>query len=154
MPEEMSASKRAWITGFVIAWNIVFHYESLRQNYLNPIFHAELPKVKFLFPPAGWIMFYNIEEGEGRAEVYGIKGKDASLIDPHLIFSTRYLGYDNIRRNILISVLPEFYAPSFCRTLKRKFPQYEDFAVLEVYVPSAVNEPGKKLGRISYRCGK
>ena len=46
------------ITIFVIVWLTVFHYESTRGYWLESIFKTKLMKVKFLFPPAGWIMFY------------------------------------------------------------------------------------------------
>ncbi len=49
------------ITVFVLCWSLVFHYESLRVNYLMPLTHHELPKTPLLFPPAGWIMFVNID---------------------------------------------------------------------------------------------
>ncbi|GEM_PF-1774276 len=140
------------ITLFVIAWLTLFHYESLRAAYLNPFFKCELPKFKFLFPPAGWIMFFRVDETEERAEVYGIKQKKLELIDPHRIFENRWLGYDNIRRNVLITVLNPYYAESFCRYLKRKFPEYEGFAVAEVVYPSNIRYPGKKIRNVAYTC--
>ena len=144
--------RSALITVFVVAWTLLFHYESLRTFYLNPAFGRELPKFKFLFPPAGWIMFYRVDETEGRAEVTGDKGERSELIDPHRIFANRWIGYDNIHRNVLISVLDRRQAASFCRYLKRKFPEYERFAVAYVIYPSNIRFPGKKEIRIAYGC--
>ena len=144
-------SRRA-ITAFVLAWLAVFHYESLRARYLDRWLGVELPKVKLLFPPAGWIMFYRVDEGDGRAEVYGLKDGEPELIDPHRIFATRWVGYDDIRRNVLISALPPERAPAFCAFLRRKFPEYRDFAVVEVWIPSVLETPRRELRRPSYRC--
>src|SRR3989338_9319288 len=93
------------ITLFVILWSLVFHYESLRFFYLQPFFRkhfdVELPKIKFLFPPAGWIMFFNVNNGFGYVEVYGLKDKQIQLLDPHEIFRTRTIMYDNVHRGIM-----------------------------------------------------
>ncbi len=144
------------ITVFVIAWLILFYYESMRYNYLSPLAGRELPKFKFLFPPAGWIMFFQVDESEGRAEVYGIResihGRKVELIDPHRIFENHWIGYDNIRRNVLISVLHPSRADSFCHYLKRKFPQYERFAVTEAIYPSSIKYPEKKILQLAYAC--
>lgn len=145
-------TRNKWITFFVILWLLVFNYESLRANYLNPLFHRELPKLKFLFPPAGWIMFFRVDESESKVEVYGIKNERYEYINPHRIFENRWLGYDNIRRNVLISVLPDFYSESFCRYLKRKFPSYDHFAVALVGYPSGVRYPGERVMRFAYEC--
>jgi hypothetical protein len=148
----MTAKRRA-ISAFAAAWLLLFHYESLRLSYLNPLLGVELPKTKLLFPPAGWIMFYRVDDSDGRAEVYGLKDGAAALIDPHRVFATRWLGYDNIRRNILVSVLHPSRAPDFCRYLARKFPEYDSFAVVEVWIPSVVEKPHREERRVSYRCG-
>ena len=124
------------ISIFVVLWTLVFHYESTRLFYLSPLAGRELPKLKFLFPPAGWIMFYNVDETFSHTEVYGLKGEGMTLIDPHDIFETRWVGYDNIRRNVLLSVLDRSSAPQFCTYLRRKFPQYENFAVAHAIWPS------------------
>ena len=120
------------ITAFVLCWSLVFHYESLRANYLIPLTHHQLPKTPLLFPPAGWIMFFNIEPSYGFAEVYGLRGRQPVLLDPHKIFSTRSVGYDNIRRNVLISVLsPEAVGtPAQCRRAQREQPRDYAAAVL------------------------
>jgi len=144
--------RNAWISALVILWVAVFHYETLRLNYLSPLAGRELPKLKFLYPPAGWIMFFNVDRSYGCAEVYGIREGRPVLLDPHEIFSTRFIGYDNIRRNVLISVLSGAAAPQFCRYVARKFPQYEAFAVAYVAYPDLVERPGEKLYQLAYRC--
>ena len=140
------------ITAFVIAWLRVFHYESLRYSYLQPLCHRVLPKVPLLFPPAGWIMFYRVEDGEGRAEVYGLKDGTPTLIDPHEIFRTRFVWYDNIHRNVLISVLDRSSAPGFCRFLQRKFPSYDSFAVVYLQYPSVTTRPLQPQRAVFYQC--
>jgi hypothetical protein len=97
-------------------------------------------------------MFYRVDEIEGRAEVYGRAGKELRKIDPHDIFPNRWIGYDNIRRNVLVSVLDRRSADDFCRYLRRKFPEYEKFAVLHVVYPSNLKYPGQKLAETSYVC--
>ncbi len=94
---------------------------------------------------------FRVDEAEVRAEVYGIKNGRPELIDPHRIFQNRWLGYDNIRRNVLISVLDAYSAPRFCRFLKRKFPEYDEFAVAEAIYPSNIRYPGKKVLQAAYR---
>ena len=145
-------AKFMWISLFVIAWIGVFHYETLRLNYLSPVVGRQLPKLKFLYPPAGWIMFFNVGRSYGFAEVYGIQHGRLVLIDPHEIFATRFVWYDNIRRNVLISVLSGQAAPGFCRYLHRKFPQYEAFAVAYAAYPDVVNRPNETLRQLAYRC--
>src|SRR5437868_11707548 len=95
------------ISLFVDLWIAVIHYESLRFFYLQPYFKRPLPKLKLLFPPAGWIMFYEVGDSDGFLEVYGIKGGDVQKIDPHDIIQVRTIGYDNIHRNILSQVSDE-----------------------------------------------
>ena len=145
-------TRRRAITAFVIAWIALFHYESLRLNYLRRWAGHELPKLKLLFPPAGWIMFYRVGAADGHAEVYGLKEGRPQLIDPHRIFATRWLGYDNIRRNILIATLDARRGADFCRYLGRKFPEYEGFVVVEAWVPSVVERPQRLLRRPAYKC--
>src|ERR1700735_1446537 len=117
------------ISIFVIFWLALFYYESTCVYYLDPIFRRELPRMKFLFPPAGWIMFYNIGDDFGYAQVYGVKDGQPQAIDPHQILETRAIGYDNINRNALITVLSPGMADSFCPFLKRRFPYFEKFLV-------------------------
>ena len=144
------------ISLFVLAWIGVFHYETLRLNYLSPLAGRELPKLKFLYPPAGWIMFFDVDRTYGCAEVYGWpKGQRhgyPELIDPHDIFRTRFVWYDNIRRNVLVSVLSPHDAPRFCPYLARKFPQYDAFAVVQAVYPDVVNHPDTVQRAVAYRC--
>ena len=144
--------RNRWITAFVILWLLVFHYESLRYGVLRPLFHRELPKVPLLFPPAGWIMFYRVDATEGRAEVYGFKSGQPVLIDPHEIFRTRFVWYDNIRRNVLISVLEPEREPAFCRYLASRFPAYREFAVVYLQYPSVIERPLQTQRYLAYRC--
>ena len=98
-------------------------------------------------------MFYRVEEAEVRAEVYGRKGESFEWIDPHRIFNIHWLGYDNIHRNILISVLGPYHASqSFCRYLKRKFPQYDGFSVMQAVYPSNIKYPEKRALKVVYEC--
>ena len=144
--------RHLWISLFVIVWTSLFHYETLRLNYLSPLAGRELPKLKFLYPPAGWIMFFNVDRSYGLAEVYGIQAGQPVLLDPHAVFATRCVGYDNIRRNVLVSVLSSHAAPAFCRYLRRKFPEYGAFAVAYAVYPDLVERPGEKLYHLAYRC--
>lgn len=140
------------ITLFVLAWLLLYSYETLRLHYLSPLVGRELPKTPLLFPPAGWIMFYAVGEREGHVEVYGLRNRRPELIDPHRIFATRWVGYDNIRRNILITVLSRAYAPSFCRFLRRKFPAYEGFLVAYAETPSVTERPPRVFRQVMYQC--
>jgi len=144
--------RHALITCFVIAWTLLFHYETLRANYLSPLAGRELPKLPLLFPPAGWIMFYRVDRSYGFAEVYGIRGDHAIKLDPHQTFQTKAVGYDNIRRNVLIEVLSRPYAESFCRYLRWKFPEYESFAVVYAEYPDVIASPTQILRQVAYRC--
>lgn len=140
------------ISLFVVLWLTLFHYESLRHSYLCPLFQCELPKWRFLFPPAGWIMFYNVGESEVRAEVFGKKGESLEPIDPHRIFDNRWLGYDNIRRNVLVTALDRRVAPQFGRYLRRKFPEYDGFLVMQAVYPSNIRYPGERRLVQAYEC--
>lgn len=140
------------ISVFVVVWVAVFHYETLRLNYLGPFVGRELPKLKFLYPPAGWIMFFRVDQTCGTAEVYGLRDGRSTLLDPHEIFATRFVGYDNICRNVLITALHVPYAPSFCRYLARKFPAYDTFAVVYAAYPDVVHAPHDIRRQIAYRC--
>ena len=140
------------ISLFVVCWTLVFGYETLRANYLIPLFHRPLPKLAFLFPPAGWIMFFNVDRGYGFAEVYGVRGGHPTLIDPHRIFSTRAVGYDNIHRNVLVGVLEAGRAKDFCRFLRRKFPDEEEFVVVYANYPDLMALPEQIVRQVAYRC--
>ena len=98
------------------------------------IFHSELPKFKFLFPPAGWIMFFNVDDTYSHVEVYGKMGGVHS-IDPHDIFRTRTFGFDNIHRNVLSAVGSRENAAAFCQYLAWRLPSCEDFVITLVYYP-------------------
>ena len=140
------------ISIFVIIWLIVFHYESLRTFYLNPLVNHELPKLKFLYPPAGWIMFYHVGPSYGYAEVYGLKNGQSHYIDPHHILQTRAIGYDNINRNALVSVLHQSMQGSTCVFLKRKFPYFDSFMVVYANYPDVVKTPFIKQQTLVYQC--
>lgn len=144
------------ITCVVILWTLLFHYQTFRVNYLTPwvkrTFDLELPKIPLLFPPAGWIMFYTIDPSYGFAEVYGILGEESVQLDPHDIFTTRAVGYDNIHRNVLVGVLYRDRAPAFCRYLRRTFPAYDAFSVVYGRYPDVVNTPDIVHRQILYRC--
>lgn len=164
--------RHVWISTLVILWIAVFHYETLRLNYLSPLVlrlrsgsapskaegrveglvGRELPKLKFLYPPAGWIMFFNVDRSYGYAEVYGLHAGRPTLLDPHAIFSTRFVWYDNIHRNVLISVLSPHDAPRFCRYLQRKFPQHDAFTVVYAMYPDLVNHPDEIQRQTLYQC--
>lgn len=148
----ISPRRKVVISIFVVLWLLVFYYESNRHFFLNPLFGRELPKIKFLFPPAGWIMFFNVDAGYGGAEVYGIKEGRRHFIDPHDILETKAVGYDNIHRNVLSEVLSYHRRGAFCRFLRRKFPEYDLFEVAAVYYPSVVENPKRKLYRRVYGC--
>src|SRR5438445_6704213 len=102
------------ISVFVVVWTLLFHYESTRFFYLNPLFHKNLPQMKFLFPPAGWIMFFNVDDSFGNAEVYGVKDGLPQLLDPHQILTTRAIGYDNIHRGAMTTVFNTDIKDPFC----------------------------------------
>jgi hypothetical protein len=147
-------SRNKLISIFVLVWLAVFYYESTCYYYLQPALKRELPRLKFLFPPAGWIMFYNITGNFNYAEVYGVKNGVPQLIDPHQILQTRAIGYDNINRNALITVLSPGMADSFCPYLKRKFPYFDKFLVTYVEFPNLTEEPFDKRQAVAYTCGE
>ncbi len=149
---QVKSIRNCLISLFVVAWTIVFHYESLRAFYLNPLFKRTLPKPKFLFPPAGWIMFFQVDDGYGFTEVYGIKNGKPQLIDPHDIFQTRTIMFDNIHRNILSTVADQHYARPFCGFLERKFPYFDNFMVSVVYYPHLAKERFERLQQVKYQC--
>lgn len=140
------------ISIFVVVWLAVFYYESTCYYYLQPIFNHELPRMKFLFPPAGWIMFYNLGDNFGNVEVYGVKDGNPQLIDPHQILQTRAIGYDNINRNALLAVLSPSMSDSFCPFLKRKFPYFDKFLVTYVEYPHLTEQPLERTQTVVYEC--
>ena len=142
------------ISIFVIVWLAVFYYESTCYYYLQPLLKRELPRMKFLFPPAGWIMFYNLGDNFGNVEVYGIKDGNPQLIDPHQILQTRPIGYDNINRNALLTILSPGMSGTFCPFLKRRFPYFEKFEVTYVEYPYLTEKPFEKLQTVAYECNE
>jgi hypothetical protein len=142
------------ISIFVVIWLVVFYYESTCFYYLQPLSQHALPRLKFLFPPAGWIMFYNVGDNFGYAEVYGFKDGEPQLIDPHDILRTRAIGYDNINRNALVTVLTPGMAASFCPYLRRRFPYFDKFAVTYVEYPHLVEAPFEKRQSVAYECNE
>lgn len=156
----MLRRQRVLITWFVIGWMILFQYETLRAQYLSPLVlrlrlaqaGRPLPKFPLLFPPAGWIMFYNVDNSYGFAEIYGITGSEPTLLDPHDIFPIKNVGYDNIRRNVLVSVLDGRRAENFCQFLQRKFPHYDSFAVVYAQHPDLIETPELVGRQVAYRC--
>lgn len=140
------------ITAFVIFWSCLFHYESLRQHYLGPLLGRTLPKVALLFPPAGWIMFFRVSPSYGFAEVYGRRGQALTKLDPHDIFRTRAVGYDNIRRNVMVGVLYQNRASAFCSYLRWKFPAYESFVIYHGEYPDLIRAPADTRHVPIYQC--
>ena len=145
-------TRNVFISIFVVIWILVFNYESTRHFYLSPLFGRELPKLKFLFPPAGWIMFFNVDDSFGMAEVYGVKDGRTERIDPHQILQTRAIGYDNIYRNALSTVLSRELAQPFCVYLRRKFPYFDSFLVTYVNYPSVTKRPFERQQAVAYEC--
>ena len=142
------------ISLFVIFWTVLFHYESTREFFLEPIFDLKLPKTKFLFPPAGWIMFFHVDAGSGHAAVYGIKDNVPQMIDPHDILATRTICFDNIHRNVLTNVFSAQNKEPFCRFLKRKFGYFDDFLITGIYYPSVAKDHYLRLEKLVYACGE
>ncbi len=142
------------ISVFVILWTLIFHYESLRAIYLNLWFKQDLPKVKFLFPPAGWIMFYAVDDAFGVIDVYGVKKESVQKIDPHDIFRTRTIGFDNIHRGIMGSAAGRGMEKSFCSFLQRRFPYFDRFIIVQAYYPSITQHPYNRQEQPLYQCVK
>ena len=142
------------ISIFVIVWLAVFYYESTCYYYLQPLLKHKLPRMKFLFPPAGWIMFYNVGDNFGYTQVYGVKDGNPSAIDPHQILQTRAIGYDNINRNVLSVVLAPEESRAFCPFLERKFPYFDKFWVAYVEYPHLAEQPFEKNVTVAYECNE
>lgn len=146
-------SRNFLISVFVVIWLAVFHYESLRTIYLNPLFKRELPKVRFLFPPAGWIMFFNVGDSASNVEVYGINEEgQPQWIDPHDILQTRPIGYDNIHRGALFAFIAPENRRQACAFLSRNFPYFKGFVVTYVQYPSISTQRFKQNRFVAYQC--
>ena len=146
--------RNIFISVLVVVWLGVFHYESVRHFYLQPFFHKSLPKLKFLFPPAGWIMFYNVDDRAGYAEVYGIRKGVGQLIDPHEIIRTRFIGFDMVHRNVLSTVLIPGVRKDFCTVLQKQFPEFENFVVTVVEYPSLTRSRFERYQTPVYQCSQ
>lgn len=89
--------------------------------------------------------------------MYGVKNNQSQLIDPHDIFRTRTIGYDNIHRGILGSVNNPnnpAVAAQFCRYLNYRFPYFEKFFITASYHPDMVERPYDRRQNILYQCDK
>ncbi len=100
-------------------------------------------------------MFFNVDDQFGHAEVYGVTDGDALRvvpIDPHEILPTRFIGFDNVKRNVLSSVLHRHMKEPFCRYLNRKFPDFDRFLVTAVHYPSVTKTPHERYQSVVYQC--
>lgn len=140
------------ISIFVIVWLLIFHYESARYFYLQPFFAKPLPKMKFLFPPAGWIMFYNVGDRSVFAEVLGGKNGHWQSIDPHEIIRNRFVGFDMVHRNVLSEVLNPEFKKGFCASLQRQFPEFDGFMVTAIEYPSLTKSRLQRYQAPVYQC--
>jgi hypothetical protein len=141
------------ISVFVLIWLVTFHYESLRAFYLNPLFNRKLPKIKLLFPPAGWIMFFRVDDSAANVEVYGVDSNhQPQLIDPHDILQTRTIGYDNIHRGAMFAFASPQNRQQACAFLHRKLRYYQGFIVTYVLYPQTSKQPFQNQRYILYQC--
>jgi len=156
--------KNSCISAFVICWLLAYHYMSLKQFYLEPLLKKPLPRVPMLFPPAGWIMFYRVDDQFGEIQVYGIegakligRGRDMTvnysakhLIDQHEIFRTRTVLFDNIKRGLIHGAVAR--QKQFCNFLEYRFPFYDGFEIRYIHYPSMTKSPEKRIDRVAYQC--
>jgi len=148
----MNQWRNRWITCFVILWCLAFHYESVRHFYLEPLVGKPLPKIKFLFPPAGWIMFYRVDPSYGYVRIFGYKESQSYEIDPHEIFRVRTIGYDNIHRGVIAAAASRHSQSAFCDHLHRRFEAMDSFRVVSTYYPNFVTSPYEQYHEILYSC--
>lgn len=148
----MNKWRNRFITIFVILWCVAFHYESVRHFYLDPLFDRRLPKIQFLFPPAGWIMFYRVDNAYGHIRIFGTKDDQNYEIDPHEIFRVRTIGYDNIHRGVISSAASKRNGRAFCQQLTKRFNEFEDFKIIYAYYPDFVKEPNRNYQQLLYGC--
>jgi len=97
-------------------------------------------------------MFFNVNDSFSYVEVYGVKNEIPQLIDPHDIFRTRTIMFDNIHRNILSTVSRKEQGPAFCRFLRWRFPYFDKFLVSSVYHPDIIESPYKRSQQVRYQC--
>ena len=156
--------RHALISLFVIFWLGVYHYMSLKHFYLEPWLKRPLPRVKMLFPPAGWIMFYQVDDQSAEVQVWGLQkvkltgsGSNISLsydakflIDPHDIFRTRTIFFDNIKRGLMFGAVAR--QKPFCDYLEKRFPEYDGYEVKYIIHPAMTEKPESKFERIAYQC--
>lgn len=140
------------ISIFVVVWLAVFHYESVRQFYLQPFFKEPLPKTKFLFPPAGWIMFYQVGDRYTAAEVFGVRKGLIVPIDAHDIIKTRFIGFDMVQRGVLSSMLDKRIKPGFCRYLQKNFPEFDRFIITAIEYPALTRSRYERYQGEVYSC--
>ena len=140
------------ITVFVILWSLAFHYESIRHFYLEIPFKRHFPKIKFLFPPAGWIMFYHVDAADANVRIFGFKGGQGFEIDPHEVFRVRTIGYDNIHRGVVSAAASNDNKDAFCRQLHRRFKDVDSFRVIYTYYPNFIKDPFEQYEQILYSC--
>jgi len=148
----MNKWRNRFITLFVILWCLAFHYESVRHFYLQPLIGWSLPKIKFLFPPAGWIMFYRVDNSYGNIRIFGVKNDRPYEVDPHEVFRVRTIGYDNIHRGVIGSAASQRNKRKFCRHLTKRFDYYEDFIIAYELYPDFIAEPHERIQQILYSC--
>ena len=144
--------RNKFITLFVILWCLAFHYESVRAFYLEPLLHRSLPKIKFLFPPAGWIMFYNVDNSYAYVRIVGVKDNHTISIDPHEIFRVRTIGFDNIHRGIMGIAAEHRHVPAFCHQLYKRFGNIDYFNVYYIYYPNFADHPYEQYEQLLYTC--
>ncbi len=148
----MNKWRNRFITLFVILWCMAFHYESVRHFYLQPLFKQTLPKIKFLFPPAGWIMFYRVDDAYGHIRIFGLNKDQNFEIDPHEIFRVRTIGYDNIHRGVISSAASKRNSRAFCQHLYKRFDNFDDFKIVYSFYPNFITKPYLQYQQVLYSC--
>ncbi len=125
-----------FISLFVVIWLMVFMLNTTRHLLLEPFLKRSFPGFslalavnKFLFPPAGPIMFFNVDDSFGFYRVSGIKNGKLFDLNPHEVILNRTLFYDNIHRGVLGAIGDPGSVVSFCRWMHGRFPEFDDFAV-------------------------
>ena len=98
-------------------------------------------------------MFYQVGPSAGFYEIYGIKDKRPQLIDPHDIFRTRTIGYDNLHRGIMGGAAHPRRGRDFCRFLRYRFPYFDEFIVAGAYYPKPSKNAYERHDKVQYKCG-